>query len=373
MIDSTPAVPAVSRSDRTRYWYDRLGGIFSDLGDLHIFHGHDDQFGDEIAELGSTVSELYYEIEEGKLAEAEAEKQATDLTRRLDALTARIYTDGRLFTATDAEAALVLDVTLAAYDDATPLTLDDLGHVLAITGYNTRWLMRALTERTEEGLLAVDAVAGTWQVLDPEGLRTRDQSDTPTEHEQQPANMSDEQALNLALALWADGKPFSPADLDGVLAFTGNTWTWLLVRLGERVVGGLLGYDTATGYRVIDPDALKALVLGTQPTISAPVELGPAPRDQAVRDGDPIEHSAPAPVHPMVAAASARPCPACGGPTQIRQAARARTAFGLAMLALVVAALTAAPAALTIALIVVLAATGIRFIRLAPAPCRHRL
>jgi len=198
---------------------------------------------------------------------------------------------------------------------------------------------------------------------------------------------SDEQTLHLALVLWADGRPFSVADLDWVLTATGQSWTWLLARLGERVVTGLLAYDTATGYRVIDPSALEALLQAswsTAPGSATPPKLGltglyelaqQARHDTVAGDGAPAVQPAVAPdrIHPMVAAAGARPCPACGDPAQIRKAARARTAFGLAMLALFAAATLAAPAALTIALIVVFAATGIRFIRLVPAPCRHRL
>ncbi|MEV4753019.1 hypothetical protein AB0K21_42310 [Streptosporangium sp. NPDC049248] len=363
MIDSAPAL---SHADRTRYWYNRLGDIFSDLGGLYTFHGRDDRFGDEIAELGMTVSQLYDEIEEGKLTEAQAQQQAADLTGRLAALTARIYTDGRPFTATDDDAALVLDATLAAYDDATPLTLDDLDHVSAITGYNTRWLRRALAERTEEGLLAVDAVAGTWQVLDPEGLRTRDQIDTPTE--QLPAGMSDEQALNLALALWADGKPFSPVELDGVLRFTGQSWTWLLARLGERVVTGLLAYDTATGYQVADPAALKALVISPRPT-SATDTAPPAPAMPTVpalaSQLDEVDA-----VDPSDALADNEPGPgraAAPGRPAVRSGRIAWFFFALAQLALVFALLptTPAPAPLTVALAAALAATGLLYRHLA--------
>uniref|UniRef100_UPI003F491F94 hypothetical protein n=1 Tax=Streptosporangium sp. CA-256172 TaxID=3240076 RepID=UPI003F491F94 len=261
MIDSTSTV---SRSDYVRSWYNRLGGIFSDLGDLHIFHGHDDRFGDEIAELGIAVSQLYDEIEQGARTEAQAEQQAADLTGRVAALTARLYTDGRPFTATAADADLVLDATLAAYADATPFTLADLDHVSAITGYNLRWLRRALAERTEAGLLAADTVADTWHVIDPDGLPNRTQTTTP-QQVQQSAGVSDEQALDLALALWADGQPFGLVELGGVLTFTGQSWTWLLARLGERVVNGILAYDSASGYRVADPGALKTLTLGLRP------------------------------------------------------------------------------------------------------------
>ncbi|WP_436764380.1 hypothetical protein [Streptosporangium sp. V21-05] len=195
---------------------------------------------------------------------------------------------------------------------------------------------------------------------------------------------TDEETLHLALVLWADGSPFTAADLDGVLTATGQSWTWLLARLGERVVTGLLAYDTATGYRVADPAALKTLAI---PNASATTPLAlwsalqaerarEAQLDQATQESDLITHAAPAPsrVHPMVAAASALPCPDCGGdPAQIRKAGRARTAFGLALLALFAAAGTGAPAPLTIALVVVFAVAFVHFIRQAPAPCRHRL
>ncbi|MFI6513319.1 hypothetical protein ACIBCT_37435 [Streptosporangium sp. NPDC050855] len=192
---------------------------------------------------------------------------------------------------------------------------------------------------------------------------------------------SDEQTLHLALLLWADGSPFSLADLDGVLTATGQSWTWLLARLGERVVTGLLAYDTATGYRVADPTGLKALVIPNV-SASAPLALGSAlqaeparetPRDAvACQDGLLAQPAtAPDPIHPTMAALTGS-CLVCGYPVWSRTAVRARTAFGLAMVALFAAALTEAPAALTIALLAVFAITGFRYLRLAPAPCRHR-
>ncbi|MEU4836169.1 hypothetical protein [Streptosporangium sp. NPDC023615] len=192
---------------------------------------------------------------------------------------------------------------------------------------------------------------------------------------------TDEETLHLALVLWADGSPFCAADLDGVLAATGQSWTWLLARLGERVVTGLLAYDTATGYRVADPAALKALLI---PNVSAtaPLALWSALQAERARDArrDAVTRqdelparpaTAPDPIHPTMAALTGS-CLVCGYPVWPRTAVRARTAFGMAMVALFAAALTGAPAALTIALLAVFAITGLCYLRLAPAPCRHR-
>ena len=418
---------------------------------------------------------------------------------------ARIHTDGRPFIATDAEAALILDLTLAAYGDNHPFNVGDLDHVLAISGCDTHWLAYALNERENCGLLTVSDNS-TWRVIDSAALRSRIESTwqaSASADHQQREGMSDEKVLNLVLALWADGAPFTPADLEHVLAFTGQSWTWLLARLGERVVSGILGYDTATGYRVINSAALQILALGPQP-ITTPATITVMPAQPAQQDGGTaqearhltvlvptytghtytvgpdqaeavldhalgffadgapftaadlvdvldvtgqtrtwlwvrlaekvtdgllarhikhatytvidaarvradalaaelaltgqldeveqesnlVEPTGDRPVytldipagrlplsihHPVVTGASAPSCPTCSDPAQIRKAARARTAFGLALLALLAAAaLLAAPAALTIALIVISTITGIRFFRLAPAPCRHR-
>ncbi|WP_329431354.1 hypothetical protein OG339_48125 (plasmid) [Streptosporangium sp. NBC_01495] len=206
--------------------------------------------------------------------------------------TDRSHTDtaGR-FTATDTEAALILDLTLAAYGDGFPFRIHDLDHVLAISGCDTHWLVYALNERVTSGLLAVGA-NGIWQVIDSAALRshttTISQADVATG--QLPAGMSDEEALNLTLALWADGHPFWPDDLKGLLTFTGQSWIWLLAHLAERVAIGLLAYNSSTGYQVIAPDALKNLVLKPSPTIEntpTPVSSMARPATRAEGEDNP--------------------------------------------------------------------------------------
>ncbi|GII89694.1 sporulation protein SsgA [Sphaerisporangium siamense] len=98
----------------------------------------------------------------------------------------------------------------------------------------------------------LDGADATTPPVDPDAPLA-DVADVPLGDVDAPKLSPDQarQALDQAIAAFADGRPFAPRDLGHVLAATGRSRHWIQKALRDRVDGGLLEHDPDAGtYRV---------------------------------------------------------------------------------------------------------------------------